>query len=246
MTSVRKLEDAVSEESRLIRRELRSPPSAAVAGIVYAILMTISMVLLRKMASVDPADLDGGTLRRWSRTASLALGLVPFAGIALLWFTGVIRDRLGVLEDKFFSTIFLGSGVISVVLMFIWAATGGAVFRTFALVGGKLADPDVYIFGFALVNEIVGNYAVRMAGVYMTSIGALWTRTGVMPRWLSIITFVVALGFLFFANSIRQARFVFPGWVLLVSVYILVVNYRRTRRREGAGSDASSSVEDGQ
>jgi hypothetical protein len=233
MTTTRKLERIVSEDARLVRRELRSPPSAAIAGIAYGVLMTISMVLLSRMSRVDPADLTPDILQRWSRTASLALGLVPFAGIAFLWFTGVIRDRLGVLEDRFFSTIFFGSGIITVVLMFIWAATGGAVFGTFALAGDRLADNDVYIFGLALVNEIVGNYSVRMAGVYMTSIGALWTRTGAMPRWLSIITFVVALGFLFFANSIRQARFVFPGWVLLVSVYILVVNYRRTQHHQG-------------
>jgi hypothetical protein len=102
------------------------------------------------------------------------------------------------------------------------------------MAGDTLIDDAVYVFGFAVVNEIIGNYAVRIAGVYMTSIGTLWTRTGVMPRWLSIITFVVALGFLFFANRIRQARFIFPGWVLLVSVYILVLNYRRTHHREVA------------
>jgi hypothetical protein len=95
-----------------------------------------------------------------------------------------------------------------------------------------LVGNGVYIFGFTMVNEIIGNYAVRMAGVYMTSIGTLWTRTGVMPRWLSIITFVVALGFLFFASRIRQARFIFPAWVLLVSVYILVLNYRRSHHQE--------------
>jgi hypothetical protein len=115
--------------------------------------------------------------------------------------------------------------------MFIWAGTIGAVFRTSTIDGGKLVEYGVYICGFAILNEIVGNYAVRMAGVYMTSIGSLWTRTGVMPRWLSIITFIVALGFLFSANSIRQARFIFAGWVFLVSVYILVLNYRRTHNQ---------------
>jgi hypothetical protein len=189
------------------------------------------MLVWNQMARVDPADLDGDMLKRWSRSASLALGLIPFAGIAFLWFTGVIRDRLGAVEDRFFSTIFFGSGIISVVLMFMWAATIGAIFSTFALVGSRLEDTDVYIFGFAIVDEIIGNYAVRMAGVYMTSIGSLWTRTGVMPRWLSIITFIVAMGFLFFANSIRQARFIFPGWVLLVSVYILILNYRSTHHQ---------------
>ena len=233
MTKMRKLEDVMSEDARLIRRELRSPPSAAIAGIVYAALMAATMFLLRSMARVDPADLDADMLKQWSRTASLALGLVPFAGIAFLWFTGVVRDRLGFAEDRFFSTIFFGSGIISVVLMFVWAATVGAIFGTYTLVGDQLTDVGVYVFGFEIVNQIIGNFMVRMAGVYMTSIGALWTRTGTMPRWLSVITFIVALGFLFFASSIRQARFVFPGWVLLVSAFILVSSYRRTQHRQG-------------
>jgi len=50
----------------------------------------------------------------------------------------------------------------------------------------------------------------------------------VMPRWLTIITTIVALGFLFFAGSVREARYIFPAWVFLISVYILVLNYRRT------------------
>lgn len=225
----------MSEESdRSIQRQIRSPRSAAIAGIAYSLLMMTSMILLTSMARVTPADVDKDALEKWSGTASLALGMVPFAGIAFLWFTGVIRDRLGDQEDRFFSTIFLGSGIISVVLMFIWAGTIGAIFRTFAMAADTLVDDAVYIFGFAMVNEIIGNYALRMAGVYMTSIGTLWTRTGAMPRWLSTITFIVALGFLFFANRIRQARFIFPAWVLLVSIYILVLNYRRTHHQEVA------------
>ena len=82
------------------------------------------------------------------------------------------------------------------------------------------------------MNEILGSYTLRMAGVYMLSIGTLWTRTGVMPRWLSIITYVVALGFIVFAGTIREARFIFPAWVFLVSVYILVLNYRFTQTQE--------------
>ena len=49
-----------------------------------------------------------------------------------------------------------------------------------------------------------------------------------MPRWLSIVTYVVALSFLLFAGALREARFLFPVWVFVVSIYILVVNYRRT------------------
>ena len=83
------------------------------------------------------------------------------------------------------------------------------------------------------MNEIIGNFALRMAGVYMTAIGTIWTRSGLMPRWLTIATYILALGFLLASERIREARFIFPVWVLGVSVYILIMNYRRTQDEEG-------------
>jgi hypothetical protein len=200
--------------------------------------MTIGMVLAYSIASDVPQDITKDWLETYSDTASVALTLVPFAGIAFLWFTGVIRDRLGEHEDQLFATIFLSSGIITVVLFFVWAAIFGAIMSTTSLAAAGLADDDIYVFGFALMNRIIGNYALRMAGVYMMAIGTLWTRSGIMPRWLSIITYILALGFLLAAGWAREARFIFPVWVFLVSIYILVLNYRRTHER--AGSDGLS------
>ena len=221
------------ETGHLVRRELRSPRSAAIAGIVFSLLMTTGMILAYRVARVKPEDVTRDWLQTWSGTASLVLTVVPFAGIAFLWFTGVIRDRLGDHEDRFFATLFLGSGIITVVLFFIWAATFGALMSTTTLAAVGLADDDMYVFGFAFMNQIIGNYTLRMAGVYMTAIGTLWTRTGVMPRWLTIVTYILALGFLLAAGWAREARFIFPAWVFVVSVYILVLNYRRTHEQEG-------------
>ena len=220
------------ETGHLVRRELRSPRSAAIAGIVFSLLMTTGMILAYRVARVKPEDVTRDWLQTWSGTASLVLTVVPFAGIAFLWFTGVIRDRLGDHEDRFFATLFLGSGIITVVLFFIWAATFGALMSTTTLAAVGLADDDMYVFGFAFMNQIIGNYTLRMAGVYMTAIGTLWTRTGVMPRWLTIVTYILALGFLLAAGWAREARFIFPAWVFVVSVYILVLNYRRTQAQE--------------
>ena len=217
----------MSEENiLLIQRQIRSPRSAAVAGIIFSLLMIASMILISTITSVTLADISRDWLETRVDTASLALGLVPFAGIAFLWFTGVIRDHVGDREDRFFATVFLGSGIAFVVLLFIWAATIGAIFGSYALAASILVDNDIFIFGFAFMNQIISNYALRMAGVYMLSISTLWTRTSVMPRWLTIISYIVALGFLFFAGAFREARFIFPIWVFLVSVYILVVNRR--------------------
>ena len=217
----------------VVRRELRSPRSAAIAGIIYSILMTTGMVLTYIITRDIPKDITKEWLDAWSSAASVALTLVPFAGIAFLWYTGVIRDRLGEHEDQLFATIFLSSGIITVVLFFVWAAIFAALVSTTSLAAVGLADDDVYVFGFALMNRIIGDYTLRMAGVYMMAIGTLWTRSGIMPRWLAIITYVLALGFLLAAGWAREARFIFPVWVFVVSIYILILNYRRTHDQEG-------------
>jgi hypothetical protein len=222
------MKEVVMVKESLVRREIRSPRSAAFAGIGYSILMITGMIITTTIARVRLEDITLELIESWSRKASLVIILVPFAGIAFLWFTGVIRDLLGEREDRFFATLFLSSGIIQVVLLFLWGAIFGAVMiaRTMTTIG--LIDNGIYIFSFALMNEIIGNYALRMAGVYMTAINSLWSKTGLMPRWMTITTYILALGFLVAAERIREARFLFPIWVFVVSVYILILNFRRT------------------
>ena len=231
-------ENLGEERRRLIRREVRSPRSAALAGIIFSLLMIASMILLYRSVTASLADIDREWLENWSGPASVVLVLVPFAGIAFLWFTGVMRDLMGDLEDRFFSTIFLGSGIILVVMMYVWAAIVGTVFGVYSLAAGAPIDKDVYLFGLVFMNQLIGNYFLRMAAVYMLSIASLWTRTMVVPRWLTIVTYIVGLGFLLFAGSLREARFLFPAWVLMVSVYILILNYRY--RVEHGGTDGQT------
>ena len=224
-----------------IQKRIRSPRSAALAGILFSGLIVASMLLLSNTTTQSPVEISREWLGARANTVSIALGLVPFAGIAFFWFTGVIRDHIGEREDRFFATVFLGSGIAYVVLLFIFAATIGAVFGTYTLADDLLVDGDIYIFGFMFMNEILGNYILRIAGVYMLSIGTIWNRAEVMPRWLTIITYIVALVFLFFAVSIREARYVFPAWVFLTSVYILIAN-RRLERREESNSPSNAQV----
>ena len=217
---------------KLVRRQVRSPRSAALAGILFSLLIGASMFLLRGNAIVDPAQVSAEWLEAGSSTASVVLVLVPFAGIAFLWFTGVMRDLLGDREDKFFATVFLGSGIVLVVMLFVWGAAYGAIFGTYKLVADVASDYDVLAYASIFTSQIIGNYFLRMAGVYMLSTGSLWTRTQAVPRWLSIITYIVALAFLLFAGVLRWAWFIFPAWVLLVSIYILILNYRYAQELE--------------
>jgi hypothetical protein len=231
------------QEENLIQlqKSVRSPRSAALAGILFSGLLIATMLLLSNTTTESPADINREWLEGRANTVSIALGLVPFAGIAFFWFTGVIRDHIGEREDRFFATVFLGSGIAYVVLMFIFAATIGAIFATYTLADDLLVDGDIYIFGFMFMNEILGNYILRIAGVYMLSIGTIWTRATVMPRWLTIITYLLALVFVFFAGSIREARYVFPAWVFLTSVYILITN-RRLEQWEESTTPSNTQV----
>jgi len=226
-------EPAPDQNNDVTYLPIRSPRAAAIAGIIFSLLMVASMILASIAVPATLADIIDIIGEEWLETAvditSLVLGLVPFAGIAFLWFTAVIIDRTGQRRDRFFTAIFYGSGILFLAMMFVWAAIAGAIIRSYAFAANTLIDKNVYIFGLLFMDEIFGNYALRMAGVYMLSIGTLWSRTGVMPRWLIIITTIVALGFLLFADIIREARYIFPAWVFLVSVYILITNRRDGR-----------------
>lgn len=217
----------MNEHNRnLIRRRIRSPRSAAIAGILFALLRIISLLLLSPASS--PTELGIEWLQNFSAVSSIVVLLVVFSGIAFLWFTGVIRDLIGEREDHFFATIFFGSGILYVALGFVWAAIFGAMLTIYSSSSNLLADNDIYIFGFAMMNEIGDNYVLRMAGIYMTSINTLWVRAEIMPRWIIIVTYLLAFLFLFFAGQLILARYLFPAWVFLMSVYILILNYRRT------------------
>ena len=205
---------------------LKSPSAGAIAGIVFAVLTMMQLILLRQVKIGNPVAVTPDMLEEWARIVSLALGSISFAGIAFLWFTGVIRDWLGDQEDRFFATIFFGSGIVFVVLMFIYSAAIGSVFATYALADALELDQDVLVYGFTFVGQILNNYILRVAGVYMSSIGSLLNKIKHGPRWLTIVTYVLAFGFIIFAGRISESRFLFPLWVLVVSIYILILNFR--------------------
>jgi len=209
----------------LTERRLRTPRAAAVAGIIFAMLFTASIVLIRLAI---PADLSasGAWLETEAGRLSLALGLMPFAGIAFLWFVGVVRDRLGAFEDQFFSTVFFGSGLLFLAMTFAASAIAGGILASYAHGTSQYTGSDVYFFGRAVMNQIFNIYALRMAGVFMISLGTIWLRTGVMPRWLSFLTYLVALSLLLIVSLNLWVVLIFPAWVLVISLHILVISLR--------------------
>ncbi|NJN84746.1 MAG: hypothetical protein HC802_22285 [Caldilineaceae bacterium] len=209
----------------LTAQRLHTPRAAAAAGIAFAILYGASILLIQLSAPDAVSDPDAWILTR-SRQIGLAFSLVPFAGIAFLWFLGVMRERLGHLEDQFFSTLFLGSGLLYLAMTFAASASAGGVMVVYA------ADPERFAGVAAVpillsISQTFNNiYAVRMAGMLMLILGTIWTRTQVMPRWLTLITYLLALLLLVSIGFNSLAVLVFPAWVLLVSVYMVLQSRR--------------------
>jgi len=215
-------------QPHLGRRALRSPSAAAIAGILFALLYGASLVLVRISIPADPSA-DTASLEANLETISLALNLVPFAGIAFLWFIGVIRDRVGELEDRLFSTVFLGSGLLFLAMTFVGVAMAGGTLASMTQ-GEMFVSSSVYAYSRAVTYSLINIYSIRMAGLFMISLGTIWLRTGVMHRGWALVTYALALVLLLSTSLSSWAPLIFPGWVLAVSVYILILSLRERRR----------------
>ncbi len=210
----------------LIRRSLTTPRAAAIAGILFALLYSASLVLVRLLIPADPVADNGAWLETHATTIALAFNLVPYAGIAFLWFIGVIRDHLGDAEDRFFATVFLGSGLLFLALTFVGVALGGGLLSSYASASNDVVADGVFAYGRAVMFHVINIYATRMAGVFMMSLGTIWLRTGLMPRSWALLTYAMALILLVTISYSLWVTLVFPGWVCAVSVYFLIRNQR--------------------
>jgi hypothetical protein len=187
--------------------------------------MSTSLLLIRLSVPADPVE-SGAWLATRLSIVLLALNLVPFAGIAFLWFIGVVRDRLGEYEDRFFSTVFLGSGLLFLGMFFISAAVVGGLITAYGVLPTELMEAGTYAMGRAISYQIMNVYAIRMAGVFMISACTISLRTQIFPHWMTYLGYALALLLLVSIGLTAWIALVFPGWVLLISIYILLENYR--------------------
>ncbi len=200
---------------------LSTPRAAGLAGVLFAILFGASIILIHSALPEGAVPgsqwLDAGSARL--RIASI---LMPFAGISFLWFIGVVRDGLGNYEDRFFSTVFFGSGLLFLAMVFSSSAIGSGLAASGHLIDAVGAQNDVAAFGQMELLALTKTYAIRMAAVFMISLATIWLKTGLMQRWLVYTTYASAVGLLLISDLSMWIALVFPVWVLIVSVLALV------------------------
>ena len=220
----------------LTRSRLKTPRAAAIAGIAFSVLLIAAFGLLRVSVPADPHD-AGAWLRGGTTTVAIALNLVPFAGIAFLWFIGVLRDRLGAAEDRFFGTVFLGSGLLYLAMLFCAAALAGAVILAFAARPREVIDSAMFHFARAAVYDLVNIYMTKMACIFMISTSTVAIRTGFAPYWLALTGYAMAALLLLGSYYVSWGFVVFPLWVLVTSIHILVDNVWRSPSEPRAAGD---------
>jgi len=216
----------LQSEAELVPRLLQTPRAAGVAGVLFALMFGAIVVLFRSVLPLDPRS-AGALLTDASdrRHLDFALALIPFCGIFFLWFLGAVRAHIGEAEDRFFATIVLGSGLLFIAMLFVFGALFGALISLAGLYDG---DPPLALWrlGREISFNIAIVYAMRVGAVFMFSSSIIAYRLRIHVRPVTVIGFAGALILLFASPTTPWLQLIFPFWVLLVSINILVLSYR--------------------
>jgi hypothetical protein len=212
-------ESAVKSETLV--KQLRNPASAAVAGIIFSVILLVVLAQFHEAVPATPStDWLTDPVRR--QNVQTAVSLIPFAGIAFLWFIGVIRTRLGTREDKLFATVFLGSGLLFVALLFLAGALLTTVLTLYQR--GIPVDADSLLLLVVFTKSMMGMFGARMAAVFTLSVSSIGMRTQLVPKWLVVIGYVTGALLLLSPPLSNWTQLLFPTWVLIFSIYILVAS----------------------
>ncbi|MEW2416591.1 hypothetical protein AB0953_23095 [Streptomyces sp. NPDC046866] len=195
-----------------------TPKAAGLAGVVFAVLLAAAIVLVRISLPTGAGGEHVAVAPGRRAALDWAVELVPFAGIAFLWFMGALREHTGDAEDRFLATVFLGSGLVFVACLFGAAAAAGTV----------LAADQPQDFGRHYAYTLLTAYGMRMGAVFVIATSTIGHRLGVFPRVLSLLGYAVGLVLLALGSSVPWAELAFPAWALAVSLYVLRAARRPT------------------
>lgn len=202
------------------RPQLEPPRGAAIAGVIFSLLLMVALGLVRYAVPANPSH-PGIWLTEPSRREAVifALNLVPFAGIAFLWFIGVLRSRMGEREDQFFATVFLASGLLFVACLFAAAATTAALIQSIA---SHQIDTGTYYLARHLSDVLMNLLAMKMAAVFIFSTCTIGIRTAIFPRWIALVGYTCGVVLLTVITNWKWIALIFPLWILLISTHALL------------------------
>lgn len=213
---------------RAVGRAIQTPKAAAIAGILFSVIFAVALVVLRTTVPASPDDAGEWLTDSSRRDAVLtALGLVPVAGIVFLWEVGVLRDHFGEAEDRFLQTVFIGSAVLFIGMIFVASAIAAGLIVAAAEGADGLVSSGAGEFVRQTVYLLMIDYGMRMAGVFTLITTMILFRARLAPRWLIVVGFATAFVLMVVVSFLAWAELVFPVWMFVLSLFVLVNNLRR-------------------
>jgi hypothetical protein len=233
------------------RRRRRAAPSTTVTlarlssltGILFAALFVLALVFVYTTPHLSASDADITAFYDRNSTVLVTVGqvLVPLAGIAFLWHAHTTRLLI---ESRTSSPsaipygLQLVSGVLFVVLLFAGTASAGSVALLKDLTNAPLPSVDVVRGLLALGYGLIFIYSIRGAGMYALTTTTLLRQAGIMPTWLAVVSYLLALFLLVSTTLHPVVVLLFPTWVVVAG---LVVFIRAGRVAEPAASERQSA-----
>jgi hypothetical protein len=224
--------DGTDAEPEGVERSLRTAATlTAVVGAAHAILFILAFWLL---SGLPPDDATGEEIRSFysdessRRVLVVGLYLVPFAGMAFVWFVVALRmwieasraSRRSVLQ----SNLQLVSGIIYIATLFAGGAAYAVIGASVEL-GGSDVDPAA-AREFPVYGQLLFVFALRIGAMFVITTCSIGSRARILPRWFALSGYAVGVLLLVSPSFQRGLVLVFPVWLLALSL-ILILRARR-------------------
>ena len=238
-----------AEPNHRVRRRAATSPTVKLArlssltGILFAVLFVVALILVHTTPTLSASDADITAFYNSSSTALVTVGiyLIPLGGIAFLWHAHttrlLIKSRTpspAAIQDG----LQLVSGILFVVLLFAGTASAGSVALLKDLTSAPLPSADFVRGMLAVGYGMVFIYSLRGAGMYVLTTTALLREAAIMPKWLSLVSYLLAAFLLLSTLMHPAAMLLFPAWVIVAG---LVVFIRAGGVAEPAASERQSA-----
>jgi hypothetical protein len=213
-----------------------SPRLPALMGTLFVLLFLLSIWLV---STAPEATVGKNYLLKFYQSGQnrllviFGLYLVPFAGMAFLWFMASLHSWLiqsAGREDRLLSSMQQGSAFIFVALLFCSSAAGASIAISLQYLGTSVPRPETASQLPGLAYTLFFVYALRAAAMFTLVTSRFAQSMNVFPRWLSIVGLLVGIVLMLSVTFSHLLVLIFPLWILLVCSFLF------SRERSGSAA----------
>lgn len=196
-------------------------------GVAFSVLYIVSFWMLQQTpgpSAPDEAIIAFYTVGGQRRLILIGLYLMPFAGIAYLWFIIALRmwiEGMARHVSPLLSNVQFISGIIFVGLLFTAGAASASTAASMEFAQGTV-DPMLARQLPQLSSTILLVFAMRMAAMFVFTTSNIGRASGILPRWFIYLGFAVGVFLLLSATFNPVLALVYPAWVLLLCVILAI------------------------